>query len=129
MPEQESAAVTVLPPARHEARDVSVRVALIGFALIGLVLVAIVLLPGWLFPAARTPTPASAPPAFAAPQLQPAPAVDMQEFRAAKLRWLNGTGWVDKSNGIVHVPIDDAIGRIAQSGVADWPTPSAGGAK
>jgi hypothetical protein len=128
MPDRENAA-KVLPPARHEASDVGVRAGLIGLAVTGLVLLAIVLLPRWLFPAARNPTPTTAPLPFAAPQLQPDPSADMQAFHAAELRWLNGTGWIDKSRGIVHIPIDDAIRRIAESGIADWPTLPVHGAK
>jgi hypothetical protein len=118
-----------LPPAGHEASDVHVRMALIGLVAVALVLVGIVLVPRWLFPAARYPTPASAPASFADPRLQPSPAADMQAFLAEEMRWLNGTGWVDRSQGIVHIPIDDAIRRIAGTGIADWPAPASGGAK
>jgi hypothetical protein len=118
-----------LPPARHEASDVGVRQALLGLVVTALVLVGIALVPRWLFPSARYPTPASAPNYFADPQLQPSPAADTQAFRAAEMRWLTSTGWVDQAHGIAHIPIDDAIRRVAETGIADWPTPAAGGAK
>jgi hypothetical protein len=118
-----------LPSARHETSDVRVRAALVGLVATALALLTIVLLPRWLFPAARTPTMATAPPPFAAPQLQPNPRADMQSFRSGEMRWLNGTGWVDKSRGIVHIPIDDAMRRIAESGIADWPVQPVRGTK
>ncbi len=45
----------------------------------------------------------------------------MQKFRAAELARLNSAGWDDQAKGIGHIPIDDAMRRVAASGIPDWP--------
>lgn len=112
-----------LPPARHETNDITFRPTLIAFALTTLAVIAIVLFPLWLFPRAAGDKTLTLPlPRFASPRLQSNPSADMQAFYDSKIRWLNSFGWVDKAQGIVHVPIDDAMRRIAEGGIADWPT-------
>jgi hypothetical protein len=44
-----------------------------------------------------------------APQLQVVPGLDLREIRAEEAKQLDGYGWVDQRQGLVHVPIDDAI--------------------
>jgi len=60
-------------------------------------------------------------PVYPAPRLQPSPADDMRAFYAEEMRRLNGTGWVDRAHGIVHIPIDEAMREVAQEGIAGWP--------
>ena len=36
----------------------------------------------------------------------------------------NGTGWIDKAHGIVHIPIADAMRQVAQEGIPGWPAPT-----
>jgi len=55
------------------------------------------------------------------PRLQSDPQADLAEFRAAKQAQLAGFGWVDRAHGIVHIPIDAAMKRIADRGLPDWP--------
>lgn len=62
-------------------------------------------------------------PNFPAPALQSSPRADMAAFLQAELTRLNGTGWVDRAHGIVHIPIADAMRRVAEDGIAGWPTP------
>jgi hypothetical protein len=38
-------------------------------------------------------------------------------LRAAQIAKLNSYGWVDRSNGIVHIPIDRAMDLILQNGL------------
>jgi hypothetical protein len=112
----------ILPPARYEPSDVPIRTALIAAPAILIGLLASVLLVWWIFPGTtvdrRLPTP---PPPYPEPRLQTNPAADMQIFLAAELARLNSGGWDDKSKGAGHIPIDDAMRRIAASGIADWP--------
>ncbi len=76
----------------------------------------------WIYPGSaidrRLPT---APPVFPSPRLQADPQADMQHFLATELARLNSGGWDDQANGVGHIPIDDAMRRIAASGIADWP--------
>jgi hypothetical protein len=112
----------ILPPARYEPTDVPVRTALVAAPAILIGLLASVLLVWWIYPEStidrRLPT---APPAYPAPRLQTDPAADMQAFLTAELARLNSGGWDDKDKGAGHIPIDDAMRRIAASGIPDWP--------
>jgi hypothetical protein len=55
------------------------------------------------------------------PRLQQAPITDLKEMRAAEDKILNGYSWVDQQHGIVRVPIDRAIGLLAQRGLPSRP--------
>src|SRR5665213_4612615 len=57
----------------------------------------------------------------AAPRLQIDPAHDLQTYRAAQQRQLATYGWVDRSRGIVRIPIDQAMRDVAAAGIKDWP--------
>ncbi|HEX4365258.1 MAG TPA: hypothetical protein VH023_00440 [Rhodopila sp.] len=112
----------ILPPARYERSDVPIRVAVIAAPGILVGLLASVLLVWWIYPGStvdrRLPTP---PPRYPEPRLQTDPAADMQAFLATELKRLNSGGWDDKSKAAGHIPIDDAMRRIAASGIPDWP--------
>ena len=112
----------VLPPARYEQSDVTVRSALIAFPAILVGLLLAVLVVRWIYPGTavdrRLPT---ALPVFPEPRLQPDPQLDMQTFLNTELQRLNSGGWDDEPKGIGHIPIDDAMRRIAASGIPDWP--------
>ena len=51
------------------------------------------------------------------PRIQASPSTDLGEMRAREDSQLNSYGWVDRANGIVRIPIDRAIGLVAQRGV------------
>ncbi|MEX0776893.1 MAG: hypothetical protein WD042_14405 [Phycisphaeraceae bacterium] len=52
------------------------------------------------------------------PQLQVAEIQDMKQLRQTQLDQLENYGWVDRENGIVHVPIDKAKAMIVQQRAA-----------
>lgn len=112
----------ILPPARYEQSDVPIRTVLIAAPAVLIGLLASVLLVWWIYPESmidqRMPTP---PPAYPAPRLQSDSAADMRTFLATELARLNSGGWDDKSKGLGHIPIDEAMRRIAASGIPDWP--------
>jgi len=114
-----------VPPARIEPQDVTFRFLLFGAASVfGLVLVC-AFLAMLLYPSAvqdRRLT--SALPVYPAPRLQSDPQHDLKQFQAEEMARLNSTGWVDHDRGIVHIPIDDAMRRIARQGIPDWPAPA-----
>ena len=111
-----------LPPARREARDISHRV--LGLGLLGVLLV-LAMLTGlifWMFPEAlRDQSDIKPVPDFPAPRLQPSPPADLKTFLQQQIGWLNSAGWVDRKAGRVHIPITDAMRKIASRGIADWP--------
>jgi hypothetical protein len=112
----------VIPAARHETSDVSERFVWGAVALLLVSLLATVLLALWLFPHSvqdRTLRPPLR--AYPAPRLQPSPRADMQRFYAAEMRRLNSVGWVDRAHGVVHIPIADAMRKVAREGIPGWP--------
>ena len=117
---------------RHETREMSIRpIVMFGVGLAGSTAV-ILLLMAWLFGyfAAREakldmpPSPLAEtqrlPPE---PRLQVAPATDLQEMRAAEDAVLNSYAWVDRTAGIVRIPIDRAITLLSQRGLPVRPQP------
>jgi len=52
-----------------------------------------------------------------APRLQTDPASDLQRFLDAENAKLNSYGWVDKSAGVIRIPINRAIDLLAQRGL------------
>lgn len=57
-------------------------------------------------------------PPLAVPRLQADPAKEGHAIDADASKRLHGLGWEDRERGIVHVPIERAIDRLAASG---WP--------
>jgi hypothetical protein len=55
------------------------------------------------------------------PVLQLDPAREMLLFDAHQDKVLNTYYWVDKSKGIVHVPIEDAMKKLAAQGIDGFP--------
>ena len=54
---------------------------------------------------------------FPGPNLQLNPPDDLRSFRAREDAELNSYGWVDRTNGVVHIPITRAMELIAQRGL------------
>jgi hypothetical protein len=55
------------------------------------------------------------------PRLQTDPERDLRLYNAAKQARLTSYGWVDRTHGVVHIPIDEAMRRLAARGIAGWP--------
>jgi hypothetical protein len=112
-----------LPPARAEPSDVDGRLVWIGVpVLIATVLVSaaisLVLFPGSIADKTlREPLPQ-----YPAPRLQISPRDEMTAFRAREMQQLNGTGWIDRANGVVHIPIAEAMRKVVREGIPGWPT-------
>ncbi|HEY2906984.1 MAG TPA: hypothetical protein VGJ29_13870 [Vicinamibacterales bacterium] len=51
------------------------------------------------------------------PRLQTNPREDLRDLRASEDAILNGYGWVDRNNGVVHIPIDEAMKLTLQRGL------------
>lgn len=112
----------MMPRARRETSDVPYRFAPIAFGGLVLALVASALLAMWLYPQTTVDRRiTSALPHPPSPQLQYDPSLQMTQFSAHETQWLNSTGWVDQSRGVAHIPIDEAMRRVAHDGIPDWP--------
>jgi hypothetical protein len=115
----------VIPAVTHEPTDIGGRFILgaVGLLLGTLAVITIGVLLAFPMPHLDR-TLAHLLPVYPQPRLQPNPREDMQRFYASEMRQLNGTGWIDKSAGIAHIPIADAMRKIAQDGIPGWPAPS-----
>ena len=52
-----------------------------------------------------------------APLLQTEPNADLERIQARSTRFLNSYGWVDRKNGIVRIPIEEAMRILADRGM------------
>lgn len=55
------------------------------------------------------------------PRLQIDAASDLQKFRADEERRLNTYYWIDRDKGIVHIPIENAMKKLATTGAPGFP--------
>jgi hypothetical protein len=55
------------------------------------------------------------------PRLQTDPEADYRRFHAREEQLLNGYHWVDKRGGVVRVPIEQAMKKLAQTGIPGFP--------
>ena len=117
-----------IPASRREVSDVTG--SFIIFALV--LMIALVggagLLCWWIFP--RSPHGRLIPypvPAYPPPQLQASPHEDMVRFYRQELARLNSFGWIDRSKGILHIPVDQAMREVVRNGIPDWPSAAGGG--
>jgi hypothetical protein len=51
------------------------------------------------------------------PRLEESPILDLQRMRAAEDQVLNSYAWIDKQNGIVRIPISQAMDLLVQRGL------------
>jgi hypothetical protein len=113
----------LLSPAQHETRDVGTSLIWIGVPLLLISVVALSLLVLWLFPKALVDqSKRLGLPQFPNPQLQTNPRESMAQFHAEEIRRLNSTGWIDKATGRIHIPIGDAMRKVVEEGIPDWPS-------
>lgn len=49
------------------------------------------------------------------PTLQPAPQLDLAQYRAEKQRILDSAAWIDAAHGTARIPIADAMAMLAAS--------------
>ena len=114
----------MLVPARHEPTDVGARFIWIGVALLLTSVLGLTLLVFELFPNAVLDRTMRLPLAqYPNPQLQSDDREDMAKFYTEEMHRLNSAGWVDKAQGIVHIPIADAMTKVVQEGIPGWPVP------
>lgn len=55
------------------------------------------------------------------PRLQVDPEADLKAFRAKEERRLDTYYWIDKQHGVVHIPIDAAMKKLAGQGIDGFP--------
>jgi hypothetical protein len=95
-----------------------------ALAIIGAVVVAIVV--AWLIVRGladdeTAEQPRRPPTIVGGPRLQPMPERDFPAFHAEKSRLIHEYGWVDRSRGIVRIPIEQAMALLAAQGAKQGP--------
>jgi hypothetical protein len=55
------------------------------------------------------------------PRLQTDAGANLQRFRAEERKRLETYYWIDRQKGVVHVPIDQAMKKLAGTGIAGFP--------
>ena len=55
------------------------------------------------------------------PRLQTNPPEDLAQFLVDEDKRLNTYYWIDKQNGIVHIPIEQAMQELAEEGIDGFP--------
>jgi hypothetical protein len=64
-----------------------------------------------------SPLAKEAPAPVSGPLLQPNPPADLEQLRHDENAQLTSYGWVDERERLVHIPIDRAIGLMAERGL------------
>jgi hypothetical protein len=114
-----------LPAARHEHRDLDERFVWYAVAAMAALLIVCALATLWLYPKSRLDRTLPWPLAkYPAPELQPNPQGDMSAFYASEMRKLQSRGW-DHAHRVAHIPIEEAVRKVAEEGIAGWPDPDA----
>jgi hypothetical protein len=108
-------------PARH----IAIAGATIAGTVIGAICVVLLWLHALQLPPGGAPVQAPLRPA-SAPMLQSAPQPELASYRAQKEQQLHGIGWVDRSQGIAHIPIEDAMALLAARAASAPGAPEAG---
>lgn len=111
---------------RHEVADVSGRRIVWTAASLAMALVVVALAAWAALVLVRSDQPPGTSPSLRAPltriptpQLQSAPAPDLRALREEKHAMLSGYRWLDRSAGVVQIPIDRAMQLMAaRSGTA-----------
>lgn len=108
----------------HETSDADIRKLIeFGAGIVALVLVALALM--WLlfrYLAGQQAAPAAAAPPMAVqelppePRLEVSPATDLERLRASERAILESYGWVNRTSGIVRIPIERAMELVAERG-------------
>jgi hypothetical protein len=119
-----------LPPGavHYEATDVTVRPIAKSLLLlvVGTAIVVVLLYPMFTWFRSRMASADAAPPPMgrhepgrlpAEPRLQTTPMGDLAAIRAQNKELLKGYAWVDESRGVVRIPIEEAMRRIATGGL------------
>lgn len=113
----------------YERRDASIRGLLLFGLFLAAVLVFVFFSMKWTFDWLSAESPRGEPaapfaqgrPLPSGPRLQANPHMDLRSYCAGQIEELNTYGWLDKNNGVVHIPIDRAMDIVMQQGFPSRP--------
>lgn len=118
--------LTTMETPGYEPRDVNTRGLVYFLGIVAIFLAATSFAVQWLFGYfVKTDRPAPVvQPVFSqlrplppAPRIQANPETDIQEYLDSENQFLNSSGWIDKKNGIVRIPIDRAMQLLLRQGL------------
>jgi hypothetical protein len=120
-----------MPDGRHETRDLPIRPIVIFAAVLAAAILAVAGISRLLYnglashseKAAGEASPLARPALPPAPRLQTNPPADLATFRAKEDRELSTYGWIDRSNGVVRIPIERAKALVLERGLPARPLP------
>jgi len=117
------------PHANSGYETTDVNPVAIGVFALGLVIMTatVLLLLGWVFwrmegVAKRTDRPqssASVDQTFTGPKLQDQPSAELAHFRSEENRRLTSYAWINREQGVVHIPVERAIKVLAVRGLPE----------
>jgi hypothetical protein len=111
-----------LPPVRHQPAALDTRAFLLAGLGVAFTLLLLALSVVWVFPSSKSDQALNAPlPSYPRPHLQADPTADLQRLRARDRARLNGLYWQDRTDGAVHLPIEEAMRLVVARDIADWP--------
>jgi hypothetical protein len=105
----------------YEPSDANARLVVAIAATVAVVVIVSIAILAISYPSALSPSslsPSRLPPK---PRLLVNEPADLARFEAAQKKRLDSYGWVDRRRGIVHIPIKEAMKRVAAKGFSDWP--------
>jgi hypothetical protein len=113
--------IEINPDTAYEPSDWSVpAIGAVLAMLLVLIAVAVLALRAG-FDTAVSDVPRSLTVAMPEPVLQTDPPQDLARLRTREERELNTYYWVDKQNGVVHIPIAEAMKQLAAKGIDGFP--------
>ena len=121
--------------AGHEVSDANTRaIVMVGVGLVIVLLVVFVAVTALVAPYAAGPAALTAPPGLSPlptprlppePRLQAEPGQELRQYRSQQEQLLHSYGWVDRSAGVVRIPVERAIELLAQRGLPARPAAAA----
>lgn len=108
-----------MPEERHESQEPSLPgLSVAGLVLIGAIVIAVLVCLGLmhLFGGFSRPLARAEHRALPEPRLEPHPLADRATYEARQRATLTQYAWVDRSAGIVRIPIDRAMQILAERG-------------
>jgi hypothetical protein len=109
------------PETQREKSDVTVRTAALALGIVAATIVVVILALLAIYPSTTRDQPKALHAGMPTPRLQHDPTAELGAYLAASRQRLASYGWVDRDKGIAHIPIEEAMRRVAEHGIPDWP--------
>ena len=109
------------PNTAYEAEDWPLRpIGLIYIGVLALLVISPLVLM-WAYPQSLSDVSRKMTVVPPAPRLEIDPAKQLAAFRAQEASDLSSYHWIDKQKGIVHIPIEQAMQKLAKQGIPGFP--------